>query len=118
MGVSISLHVYDYFELIKSIDLLINEEPDRIPEGRTLNEFVEKILPEFGIRAGDKYVTLWNEYYEDYNAGVELFRAVELYFGLDDVFLGGYNSTGNANAEEVLESLGIKPIGVDEDDEY
>lgn len=113
MGVSIDIHVYDYFNLVK--DITRQAEEGGIPEGRTINEFVEKILPEFGIRAGDKFLTLWNEYYEDYNAGSEMMRAARLYFGLEDCWLGNYGRVGSANAYEVLEDLGIEPLGDDEE---
>lgn len=121
MGVSIDLHVYDYFELIQAIRKEVAEKASAdIPADRSINDFVERVLPEFGIRAGDKYVTLWNEYYSDsgYNSASELFRAVELYFGLDDVFLSGYTWAKHANAREVLEELDIEPIGDDEDEHY
>ena len=116
MGMSIDIHVYDYFDLVKNITQRVG---DSIPEGRSVNDFVERVLPEFGFRAGDKYITLWNEYWSDsgYNSASELFRAVELYFGIDDVFLSNYDYGGNANAEEVLEELDIEPIRVNEDDE-
>jgi hypothetical protein len=115
MGVSIDLHIYDYFDLVRAI----GEEAQKaaaISNDRSLNDFVERVLPKFGVRTGDKFVTLWNEYYEDYNSGSELFRAVELYFGVDDVFLSGYDYGEHANAREVLEELGIDPIGDDEDE--
>lgn len=117
MGVSIDLHIYDYFDLIKDIRKQVSET-ENVPEDRTLNFFVENILPEFGIRTGDKFVTLWNEYYEEYNSGSELMQAVSLYFGLEDCWLGDYETSGHANAREVLDSLGITPIGEDEDDDY
>jgi len=117
MGVSIDLHIYDYFDLVKSIQEVV-DGADEIPEGRTVNEFVEKVLPRFGIRAGDKFVTLWNEYYEDYNSGSELMRAVELYFGVEDVFLSNYTWGENANAHEVLDDLGIEPISVEDEDDF
>ena len=57
MGVSIDIHIYDYFRLVQDIDDEVQNQLGKYPEGRTLNEFVERILPEFGFRAGDKYVT-------------------------------------------------------------
>lgn len=119
MGVSIDMHIYDYFDLVKEITAEV-EKNGGAPEGRSVNEFVEKVLPEFGFRAGDKYITLWNEYYSDsgYNSASELFRAVELYFGLDDIFLSGYDYGRHANAREVLDELNIEPIGDDEEDYY
>lgn len=119
MGMSIDLHVYDYFELVKDIRREVAEKASsHLPPDRSVNDFVERVLPEFGIATGNKYVVLWNEYYSDsgYNSGSELFRAVELYFGIDDVFLSGYDYAPHANANEVLEGLGIKPIGDDEDE--
>ena len=113
MGVSIDMHIYDYFELVKQIKAVVEENEDRIPEGRTVDEFVEKVLPEFGVRSADKFITLWNERTEDYNAGVELFRAVELYFNVEDVFLDGYGYFSGANASEVLEELGLEAYGED-----
>lgn len=112
MGVSIDLHIYDYFALIQQIDDIVQAHGGA-PEGRTLHEFVDKVLPKFGHRAGTKYITLWNEYYSDsgYNSGQELFRAVEMYFDLDDIFLSGYDYGGSANADEVFYDLGIKPLG-------
>ena len=118
MGMSIDMHIYDYFDLIRDIQKEVDENGGP-PEGRTINEFVEKILPKFGFRAGDKYITLWCEYYSDsgYNSASELFRAVELYFGVEDVFLSNYEYGGNANAYEVLDELDIEPIEI-EGDEY
>lgn len=116
MGVSIDIHIYDYFELIQDIRKQVAEKASHnLPADRSINDFVERVLPQFGFRAGDKWLTLWNEYYEDYNAGSELFRAVEGYFGIDDVFLSGYTWFGGANAYEVLEELEIEWLG--EEDE-
>lgn len=115
MGVSIDIHVYDYADLIKQITE-VSQQNEKLESDRTVTDFVERVLPEFGFRSEDKWVTLWNEYYEDYNSGSELFRAVELYFGVDDVYLGDYTWHGNANAREVLEALGIEPIEGVEDE--
>ena len=112
MGMSIDLHIYDYFALIEEIDKLVQANGGA-PEGRTLHEFVDKVLPHFGHRAGNKFIVLWNEYYSDsgYNSGSELFRAVEYYFDLDDIFLGGYEYGGHANAYEVFDELGLERLG-------
>jgi len=119
MGVNISLHVYDYDQLVQDIYREVaNKAANNVPEGRNVATFRDTVLPEFGILAGDKFVTLWNEYYSDsgYNSASELFRAVEMYFGIDDVFLSKYESPDSANAYEVLESLNIEPIEGDEDE--
>lgn len=116
MGMSIDIHVYDYAQLVKDIDQIA--ESSKAPAGRSTSDFILRVLPKFGLVAGDKFLTLWNEYYSDsgYNSASELFRAVELYFGVDDVYLSGYTWFDHANAVEVLEELGIEPIGDDEDE--
>lgn len=120
MGMSIDLHIYDYFDLIDDIHKKVYGAEGEVPDGRSIDDFIERVLPEFGLRVGNKYVTLWNEYYSDsgYNSGSELMRAVELYFGLDDVWLDGYTYGKHANAREVLDDLGIEPIGDDEEEYY
>lgn len=118
MGMSIDLHIYDYAELVKDIAKQAEKREGGIPEGRSVDEFVEKVLPEFGERAGDKFLILWNEYYSDsgYNSGSEVMRAVELYFGIDDCWLGNYEYGAQSNAREVLDSLDIKPLREEDDD--
>lgn len=117
MGVSIDLHVYDYFELVKQIQKVV-DEAENVPEGRTVQIFVDDIMPKFGFRAGDKFITLWNEYYEEYNSGAELMHAVDLYFGTEDTFLGGYEYGQHTNAHEVLSELDIEPIEESDDYDY
>ena len=113
MGISVDMHIYDYFGLVKQVKAVVEDNEERIPEGRTVDEFVEKVLPEFGVRSADKFITLWNECTEEYNAGVELFRAVELYFNVKNVFLGGYDYFSGVNASEVLDKLGLEAYGED-----
>jgi len=103
MGVSINTHIYVYNQLVHDIRELVSEEPDRMPEGRSLDEFLQKVLPKFGNRFDGYFVTIWNEYYEDYNPASELMQAVGLYFNLSDVWLGNYKTgVGGANAYEIL----------------
>lgn len=116
MGVSIDLHVYDLGAIQQQIRNIA--ESIECPEGRTADYFIENILPEFGFTADDKYITLWNEYYEGYNSGSELMSAVDMYFGTEDTYLDGYGYVGNVNAYEVLEKLDIEPIRVSEDEDY
>ena len=117
MGVSIDIHSYNYAALctkISDIAAMANTKD------RTAEYFVDFILPEFGVVAGDRYLTLWNEYYDEYNSGSELMRAVDLYFGVEDTYLSGYDYIGGANAYEVLEALHIQPIrtGEYEEEDY
>jgi Fe-S oxidoreductase len=113
MGVSIDLHEYNFNELYNRITEITK---GKVPEGRSVNEFFTKVLPKFGIRYGDSFVVLWNEYYEEYNSGSELMQAASLYFGIPDMWLGGYRyRDANMNAYEVLEDLGIEPIYIEEE---
>lgn len=106
MGVGIDIHIYDYEALCNDIvELSVNSPIDRTPEF-----FIENILPKFGVVSNDKFITLWNEYYEEYNSGLELMHAVDLYFGIEDTYLEGYGYGKHANAYEVLEELEIEPI--------
>lgn len=114
MGMSIDLHSYDYAALCTEISDIADMANTK---DRTAQEFIDRVLPNFGVLAGEKFITLWNEYYDDYNSGSELMRAVDLYFGIEDIFLGGYSYVPHANAYEVLEELGIEPIKVDEDED-
>ena len=105
MGMSIDAHVYDWLELKAEIARLVKENGG-VPEGRDdVDTWCSKMLPRFGTVAGGKYITLWCEYYSDsgYNAGSELFRALELYYGLEDVFLSDYEISSGANAHDELE---------------
>lgn len=108
MGVSIDLHIYDYLDLVS--DISRTAESQGIPEGRSVQEFVDIVLPKFGIRAGDKFIVLWNEYYDDYNSGSEMLSAVDMYFGTEGYWFDDYKIGGNSNAHEVFESLEIEPI--------
>ena len=113
MGISICNHIYDYKGLIRDIELVVSKL-DALPEGRSVKDFVDRVLPEFGIQAGDKFITLWNDYFEDFSSAFELFRAIELYFGVTDVFLYGYDNQYGANAYDVFDELKIEPIEVTE----
>lgn len=119
MGMSINLESYDLNRLIKEIEKV--EERAGRPD-RTTEYFVVNILPEFGnvsytAQAEPVFITMWNEYYEDYNPASQMMRAVDLYFGVYDTYFGFSVDTYGANAYEVLEALGIEPIVVDNDEE-
>jgi hypothetical protein len=111
MSVSIDIHEYN---ITKLYNQLVKITEGKLPEGRSVEEFFIKILPLFGTRYGDAFIVLWNEYYEDYNAGIELMRVASLYFGIPDVWLGDYKYLhSNMNAYEALENLKIEPIEVE-----
>lgn len=107
MGVSINIHVYDYDDLVYQIFKLAK---NGVPADRTPEFFVENILPKFGIRAGDQFFVLWNEYYEEYNSGSEMMTAAALYFGVEDVYFGNFSWFDAANARDVLEEFDIEPL--------
>lgn len=120
MGVSIDIRVYDYESLIKQIGEIADKagRPDR-----TVEYFEEEILPKFGFAVSDVedgdtlFISMWNEFSEDYNLALEMMQAVDLYFGVEDTYLESSYRVHGANAYEVLDDLGIEPIGVDNDEE-
>jgi histidinol phosphatase-like PHP family hydrolase len=114
MGVSIHMNSYDYHALATTISDIADAANTA---GRSAQEFIDRVLPEFGVVAGDKFVILYNEYYEEYNNCVEFWRAIDLYFGIENTYLSDYRHIYSANAYEVFEELGIEPIKSDEHEE-
>lgn len=111
MGMSIHLSSYDYYALATTISDIADMANT---DGRTAQEFIDKVLPYFGVIAGGKFITLYNEYYEEYNSCLEFWHALDLYFGIEDSYIGNYDYEEGVNAYEVLEELDIEPIRIDE----
>jgi hypothetical protein len=107
MGVSISVHEFDYDSLCNQFSEWVSDHGG-FPEGRSLAEFEDKILPAFGTRYGDKFLMLWNEYYEDYNAAIEFLIACSKYIGHDEEDTPWFDYERvcpGANADEVLSEI-------------
>lgn len=105
MGVSIDVHEFDYDQLCNDYESWVNGNGG-FPEGRSMQEFKDKVMPAFGNRYGDKFLMLWNEYYEDYNAGSEFLSACAKYIGRYDTPWFNYTlGEWNANADEVLSEI-------------
>lgn len=116
MGMTISLGVFNLDKLIEDIEKI--EEQAGNPD-RTAEFFIDNILPEFGIisytaRTEPVFITLWNEYYEDYNPAAQMMRAIDLYFGVYDTYIESSSPIDGVNAYEVIEGLGIEPIVIEE----
>ena len=111
MGMSIHLNAYNYYALATTISDIADMANT---EGRSAQEFIDRVLPEFGVITGGKFVILYNEYYEEYNNCVEFWSAIDLYFGIEDTYISDYDYIEGANAYEVLEELEIEPIRVGE----
>lgn len=108
MGVSIDGNIYRVEDVVKQIEDYVNEHGRR-PGTVEPKEFFAKVADEFGTLAGDFFVIICNEYYEDYNPQYEFFNAVmKYYYGEDeddehDFWLQNcITVTGGANADEVL----------------
>lgn len=117
MGVSIHMSSYNYYALATQISDIADMAKT---EGRTAQEFIDRVLPKFGVVAGDKFLTLYNEYYEDYNAQGAFWTAIDMYFGTEDSYISDYEYVPSANAYEVFEELDIEPIrtGEYEEEDY
>lgn len=107
MSHNVALHVYEYGTLIKGIVDVVGDAP--IPQGRSMYEFVNTVLPKFGIIAGTKFITLWNGR-SVRNSALSLHMAVDMYFGIEDTFLSQYDIVDDVSAEEVFGELGLEPL--------
>lgn len=79
-------------------------------EGVQDEKMLDDILLSFGHAAGDDYVLLNNEYYEEYNSyyGASIF--IDRYYGVDSfrIFLNVMKEVNcNQSLNEVAESLGV-----------
>lgn len=120
MGVSIHGEAYNVFDVISQIVEHVENNGGRRENSLPPGEFFAKVAPSFGLIIGDTFVTVWNEYYDDYNPASELLSAVDDYYfpnheelgkqserGYWDRFWldGGKSFGGGANALEVLGDL-------------
>lgn len=112
MGMTIGINSTEYFGMTSFIQAIENDPNTSIPDGRSAFFFIENILPKFGRREGTQFMVLNCEYWDEYNPYYQLLRAMELYFGIEDVWYDDWEYLDNGeNAVEVLEELGIEPIG-------
>lgn len=112
MGVSIDIHVYNLDTLLPDIEKHVEDNGGYREGAIPVRQWFLKVSPEFGIVADGKFYTLWNEYFEDYNAASQFLEAVDMYYfperdedEHDGFWCSGYETVSGANAHEVLESL-------------
>lgn len=106
MGISIDNHIYDLSEL---------REYTEENCGTTGLAFLELAMPKFGTVVGDQFITLWNEYYEEYNSAREFLYFMEKMTGHEDYDPPYDYVPCGANAREVADELGLEwPEGDDE----
>lgn len=111
MGVSINAHVYDVKELVQNIEHTKTKATDLTP-----GQFLEKVAPEYGAILGDKFVVIWNDYFDEYNPAVKFLNIVGRYFGIEDFWSSSYDRIeGAVEDESIYEQLGLDPYEDDED---
>jgi len=94
MGVSIGLHVYDKDRLVKDIDAHVRKNGGYREGAHRADSFLELVGPKFGVVTADKFMVVWNEYYEDYNPGSNFLSAVDDYYFPDHEKLGEESDDG------------------------
>lgn len=130
MGASIDARVYHIDTVVGQMEAFLETHAEhRRPEATVEPaDFIEKVMPNFGVVVGEHFVMVYNEYYEGYNPTSNfLHSAHTYYFGdsdlysiigtFEDIFdwLGGEEVTGGA------EPLGVdiaKELGLDYPGEY
>lgn len=80
MGVNINIHVYNRKNLENDIDVFVLKNGGYREGVVHPTEFLDRIGEHFGILDKQQYTVLWNEYYEEYNAGTNFLLAVENYY--------------------------------------
>lgn len=101
---------------------LENAKVNRTTDQDQLTDFINDVLDKFGFVTDDgKYfITCYNEYFEDYNAGSQIHDFFSRYFGLDpdedyeisfQLPIGGPYYIGG-NADEVADELGVELLDV------
>jgi hypothetical protein len=115
MGVSIHGSAYVLADVVDQIDKYVKENGGYRDNALSAYDFLHKVAPEFGAIIDSHFVTVYNEYYEDYNPAYEFTKAVSTYYfpyvDIDEDFDKSFdlkNSiyfSGGASADEVLDDL-------------
>lgn len=102
MGVSISIHTYEIDKLLTGIEREV-DYTGLIPP----RELIPKIMDYFGTVEGNKFYVLWNEYYEQYNAGCNFIVLIQKYYNNNNIrALWGYVSDdGGGSIKDAWEDL-------------
>ena len=104
MGLTIDGGIYSRQHAIEEIDEKIGDIGDKLSP----TDLLDKIIPRFGwVVDDDRFVIIWNEYYEDYNPGTEFLSFISRYYGIEDLWIDHKWITGGACADDVAYELGI-----------
>lgn len=115
MGVSIDAEIYDIATMTEQFESFLAEHSAYRRENTVEPAvFLEKVMPNFGAVVGDKFVMVYNEYYEDYNPVLNFLESANTYyFGTNDLssllnvynyifdWMGGEDVTGGAEPLDV-----------------
>lgn len=94
MGVSINLHVYNKDRLVSDIDRYVVKNGGYREGAHRPDSFLELVGPEFGVVTADKFMVVWNEYYEEYNPASNFLEAVDHYYFPNHEQLGEESENG------------------------
>jgi hypothetical protein len=114
MGVNIHGKAYNVDDLVVEIHKFVEENGGYREGALAAGEFFYEIADDFGVVLDDWFVTVYNEYYEDYNPSHEFNKAVTTYYFPDrrediqdgelEFYPDGKRFVGGANAGEILET--------------
>lgn len=101
---------------------------NRVTDSDHLTDFINDVLDKFGFVTDDgKYfITCYNEYFEEYNAGSQIHQFFSRYFGLDpdedyeisfELPIGGLYYCGGS-ADDVADDLGVELIEFNKEEGY
>jgi hypothetical protein len=114
MGVSIHGSAYSVDYLVVEINKFVVENGGYREGALDPRSLIHIIGPEFGLILGDKFITVQNEYYEDYNPDYEFTVAIREYYfphydrendNLELSFEQYIYFGGGASADEVLDNI-------------
>lgn len=94
MGVNISLHVHQVETLLNEIEEHIEKNGGYREGALPVREWFLKVAPEFGVVEGNKFLVVWNEYYEVYNPASNFLKVVDDYFFPNHEELGEESERG------------------------
>lgn len=126
MGVGIHGDAYKILDLLVYMENWVNQNGGYRDNSLNVEDFLYKVADDFGAILGDWFVTVYNEYYDDYNPEFNFYCAVQKYY-FPEVDWDGFDSRdehsdfwpdskyfgGGANSSEILESHFEDEFGYD-----
>jgi hypothetical protein len=80
MGVSIHGDAYRIIDLLEYMEAWVAKNGGYRDDALKVEDFLYKVADDFGVVLDDWFVTVYNEYYEDYNPESNFFSAVQTYY--------------------------------------